>query len=356
MNGGALTFRGNPRRRVGGGIRGGFPSSGFRCASRALLVVACLALSFLGAASHAQHPAGLRHVAVIAPAFSAESDEAQAFREGLREAGYVDGRDLAIDWWYSQGRYDGVPDAVARAVQSKVDVIVVESTVAALAVHRATQSIPVVMAFVGDPVGAGLVESLAHPGGNVTGVTNMAAELAPKRLQLVKEAVPSARRIGVLWNPEAPFHSKALALMKSAAPRLHVELVPAAVAKVEQLGPAFSALSRSKVDAVLALGDPFIGSNGTAIVQLAARARLPLAVDFKQAASKGALIAYWIQPTDLFRRAAGYVDKILKGASPATLPVEQPTKFELVVNLKVAKALGLTISESVLLQANEVIR
>jgi len=320
------------------------------------VLTVCLALSCsLAGTVDAQQSAGLRHVAVITPAFRADSDEAQAFREGLRAAGYVEGRDLSIDWWHGQGRYDGVPDAVARAVQNKVDVIVVESTVAAVEVHRATQSIPVVMAFVGDPVGAGLVESLARPGRNVTGVTNMAAELAPKRLQLVKEVVPSAKRIGVLWNPETPFHSKALAQMKSAAPRLHVELVPAPVTKVDQLGPAFSALSRSKVDAVLALGDPVIGSNGTAIVQLAAKARLPLAVDFKQAAS-GALIAYWIQSTDLFRRAAGYVDKILKGASPATLPVEQPTKFELVVNLKVAKALGLTIPESVLLQANEVIR
>jgi len=321
------------------------------------VLTACLALSSsLAGAVDAQRPAGLRHVVVITPAFSADSDEAQAFRQGLRAAGYVEGRDLSIDWWHGQGRYDGVPDAVARAVQNKVDVIVVESTVAAVEVHRATQSIPVVMAFVGDPLGAGLVESLARPGGNVTGVTNMAAELAPKRLQLVKEVVPSAKRIGVLWNPETPFHSKALAQMKSAAPRLHVELVPAPVTRVDQLGPAFTTLSRSKVDAVLALGDPVIGSNGTAIVQLAAKARLPLAVDFKQAASNGALIAYWIESTDLFRRAAGYVDKILKGASPATLPVEQPTKFELVVNLKVAKALGLTIPESVLLQANEVIQ
>jgi putative ABC transport system substrate-binding protein len=309
-----------------------------------------------GEPSYAQQSEKLRRVAVIAPSFSADSDEAHAFREGLHAAGYVEGRDLSIDWWYGYGSYKDVDEEVGKAVQSRVDVIVVESTVATLAAHRATQTIPIVMAFVGDPVGTGLVKSLAQPGGNVTGVTNMAAELGPKRLQLLKEVVPSAKRIGVLWNPDTPLHSKSLAYLKSAAPNIHLELVPIPVHKVEEFDSAFSTLSRSRIDAIMVLGDPFIASSGEALVRLAARAHLPLSGDWRGAPKQGVLIGYWVRPTELFRHAAGYVDKVLKGASPATLPVEQPTKFEMFVNLRTAKALGLTIPESVLLQANEVIR
>jgi len=322
-----------------------------------IILAACLALCCpLERSVHAQQPETPRRVTVIAPAFSADSDEAQAFREGLHAAGYVEGRDLAIDWWYGRGSYKDVEEEVGRAVRNKVDVIVVESTVAALAAHRATQTIPIVMAYVGDPVGVGLVESLRRPGGNVTGVTNMGTELAPKRLQLLKEVVPSAKRIGVLLNPDTPYHKIALAQLKAAMPHLQLELVTAPVRQSDQLNQVFSKLTRSKVDAVLVLGDPFMASNGEALVQLAARAHLPLSGDWNKAARQGVLIGYWIQPADLFRRAAGYVDKILRGASPATLPVEQPTKFNVFVNLRTAKALGLAIPESVLLQANEVIR
>ena len=200
------------------------------------------------------------------------------------------------------------------------------------------------------------VENLAHPGGNITGLTNMTADLMVKRLQLLKEAVPSARRIGALWNPETPFHSRALAHLKSVAPQLHIELVPVPAGKVEQFGPAFSALTGSKVAAVMVLDDPFMSHNLAAILQFARKSHLPVAYGWRPSAKQSVLISYATESTELFHRAAGYVDKILKGASPATLPVEQPTKFELVVNLKVAKALGLTIPESVLLQANEVIR
>ena len=305
---------------------------------------------------YAQQATAPWRIGVVTPAFSADSQEGQAFREGLRAAGYIEGRDLSIDWWFGHGSYDGVADALAKAVRSKVDVIVVESAVAALAAKRATQTIPIVMALVGDPVGVGLVESLGHPGGNITGLTNMTAELMAKRLQLLKEAVPSARRVGLLWNPDTPFHSIGLAHLKSVAPELNVELVPVAVHKVEEFGPAFSTLTRSRVDAVLVLDDPFMSRNGTAIVQFATKAHLPVASGWNPLAREGMLISYATLSPELFRRAAGYVDKILKGASPATLPVEQPTKFELVVNLKTARALGLTIPESVLLQANEVIR
>jgi putative ABC transport system substrate-binding protein len=184
----------------------------------------------------------------------------------------------------------------------------------------------------------------------------MSAELAAKRLQLLKQAVPSAKRVGVLWNPDTPMHSIGLAYLKSVAPQLRIELVPVAVRKPEQFESAFSAFSRFKVDAVMGLDDPFMTLHGGEVVSLAARARLPVAYGWKPLVKEGILISYATQAGDLFRRAAGYVDKILRGASPATLPVEQPTKFELVINLRVAKTLGLTVPEALIQQADEVIR
>jgi len=313
-------------------------------------------LGWIPETTSAQQAVAPRVIGVISPGFGVDSDEAQTFREGLRAAGYVDGRDVSIDWWYGQGSYNGVADAVAKVVQSKVDVIVVESVFAALATKRATQTIPIVMALVGDPVRVGLVENLSHPGGNITGLTNMTAELGPKRLQLLKEAIPSVRRVGVLWNPDTPLHRVGLANLNAAAPQLGLELVPVAAQKVEQFGPAFSTLSRSRVNAVLILDDAFMASHGSILVEPATKGRLPLVSGYKPLCKQGMLICYQTKTTDLFRRAAGYVDKILKGVSPATLPVEQPTKFELVVNVKAARALGVTVPESILLQADEVIR
>jgi len=306
--------------------------------------------------SYAQQTSAPRRLGVVAPGFSSDSEEARAFRDGLRAAGYLEGRDLSIDWWFGQGSYAGVSDAVARAVRSKVDVIVVESTVAALTAKRATQTIPIVMALVGDPEGAGLVQSLGQPGGNITGLTNMTTQLMTKRLQLLREAVPSARRVGMLWNPDTPIHKIGLAHLKSVAPELRVELIAASAQNAEQLEPAFSSLTRAKVDAVMVLDDPFMSASVPTLARLAARAHVPLVYGWKPLAKEGVLLSYATQSTDLFRRAAGYVDKILKGASPATLPIERPTKFELVINLKTAKALGLTIPESVILQADEVIK
>jgi putative ABC transport system substrate-binding protein len=235
-----------------------------------------------------------------------------------------------------------VEEAVERALRTEPDVLVVESTVAALTAQRATQTIPIVMALVGHPEGVGLVETLARPGGNITGLT--------------KQAVPSAKRVGVLWNPATPMHSIGLAYLKSVAPQMRIKLVPVAVRKAEQFESAFSAFARSKVEAVMGLDDPFMTLHGGEVVSLAARARLPLAYGWKPLVKEGILISCATQAVDLFRRAAGYVDKILRGASPATLPVEQPTKFELVINLRVAKALGLTVPEALIVQADEVIR
>jgi len=327
-----------------------------RSSSVMLLFATCVLWICSSAVSHARDPDSMRRIEVVAPGFAAQSPEAKAFREGIKAAGYTEGRTVTINWWFGHGAYSGVEEAVERALRTQPDVLVVESTVAALTAQRATQTIPIVMALVGDPEGVGLVETLARPGGNITGLTNMSAELAAKRLQLLKQAVPSAKRVGVLWNPDTPMHSIGLAYLKSVAPQLRIELVPVAVRKPEQFESAFSAFSRSKIDAVMGLDDPFMTLHGGEVVSLAARARLPVAYGWKPLVKEGILISYATQAGDLFRRAAGYVDKILRGASPATLPVEQPTKFELVINLRVAKTLGLTVPEALIQQADEVIR
>lgn len=296
------------------------------------------------------------HIRVIAVSVSEQSEEAKAFRQGLREAGYAEGRDAIIDWWFGGGRYDRVPEAVADLAQRKPDVIVVESTPAALAAKDATSAIPIVMALVSDPVGSGLVASLARPGGNVTGLTNQTVDLAAKRLQLLKEAIPGARRVVVIFNPETPPNRIMISRLKVAAPGIGVEPKFISVRNVEEVRSAFAGLSRSNVDALFIVDDAFMFTHGEEILQLGMNARLPIVHAEKPLARKGVLLAYAVDHPALFRRAADYVDKILKGAKPGDLPIEQPTKFELVVNLKAAKILGITIPQSILLRADEVIR
>ena len=304
----------------------------------------------------AQRPDGPRHVRVISVAFNEQSEEAKAFRQGMRDADYADGQGVTIDWWFGGGRYDRTPEAVADLAQSKPDVIVVESTPAALAAKRATSTIPIVMALVGDPVGSGLVVSLARPGGNITGLTNQTVDLAAKRLQLLKEALPRAGRVVVIFNPETLPNITIISRLKDAAPGLGVELKFISVRKAEELHSAFAGLRRSTVDALFVVDDAFMKAHGEAILQLGMKARLPIVHADKPLARKGVLLSYAVDHPALFRRAAGYVDKIFRGANPADLPIEQPTKFELVVNLKTAKALGITIPESILVRADEVIR
>jgi putative ABC transport system substrate-binding protein len=212
------------------------------------------------------------------------------------------------------------------------------------------------MVLVGDPVGSGLVANLAHPGGNVTGLSLMIPDLTAKQLQLLKEAIPRLTRVAVLWNPETPFHAKVVENLKAAAPSLSIELSFVGVRTPEEIGPAFSAMTRARAEALYVIGDPFFLSQGTTLLKLASKARLPVINMSRRFADAGALMSYGPNIDDVFRRSAGYVDKILKGAKPADLPNEQPTKFELVVNLKDARALGITIPESILLQADEVIR
>ena len=230
------------------------------------------------------------------------------------------------------------------------------AALAAQAVKRATSTIPIVMATVADPVGSGLVVSLAHPGGNVTGLSMMITELGAKRLQLLKETIPRLARVAVLWNPDTPFHPKVIGDLKAAAPSLSIELSFMSVQTPEHWGSAFSSISRAHVQALYVIEDSFFFTHRMTLLKLASNARLPVISGVREWADAGALMSYGANRADLYRRSAGYVGRILKGARPADLPIEQPNKFEFVVNLKTAKALGITIPQSILVRADEVIR
>jgi ABC-type uncharacterized transport system substrate-binding protein len=303
-----------------------------------------------------QPPPSPRRIGVLFGANSSEGKDAEAFRQGLLDAGYAVGHDVVIEWRSADGNYARMPELAAELVQHKVDVIVAGSTVAAQALKRATSTIPIVMAVVSDPVDSGLVTNLAHPGGNVTGLSMMTTDLAAKRLQLLKEAMPRLTRVAVLWNPATPYHPKMIEELKAVAPSLSIELNFVSVQTPEQFGPAFSTASRAHAQAMYVLDDTFFFAHRTTLNNLASKARLPTIHGFRPFVDAGGMMSYGAALTDVYRQAAGYVAKILKGAKPGDLPIEQPTKFELVVNLKTAKTLGITIPQSILVRADEVIR
>ena len=319
-------------------------------------MVVCLGSSGQLSPVDAQQPGSPRRLGFLLVLFSPKSKEAQAFRQGLRDAGYAEGRDVVIEWRFASGDYARVPELVADLVQRKVDLIVVDSTVGAGAAKRATSTIPIVMATIADPVGSDLVASLAHPGGNVTGLSMMTTDLSAKRLQLLKEAIPRLTRVAVLWNPDTPYHPKVVEEIKAVAPSLSIELSFVGARTSEEIGPAFSAVRRAHAQALYVIIDPHFFNHRRTLLALASKARLPVIYGERNFADAGALMSYGPNFGDMFRRAAGYVDKILTGAKPGDLPIEQPTELELVVNLKTAKALGITIPESILLRADEVIR
>jgi putative ABC transport system substrate-binding protein len=306
-------------------------------------------------AADAQQPTSPRHIGVLKGGGWSE-ENLQGFRQGLLDAGYAEGRDVVIEWRFANGDYTRVPELVADLVQRRVEAIVVTNTQEAQAAKRATSTIPIVMASIADPVGSGLVPSLAHPGGNITGVSLMARELGVKRLQMLKEAIPRLIRVAVLWNPDAPFHLKVIEDFKEVAPSLSVVLSFVSVRTPEELTPALSAVSRAHAQALYVIEDGFFYANRARILRLASKARLPVIYGARQYADEGGLMFYGANFGDVYRRTAGYVVKILQGANPGDLPIEQPSKFELVVNLKTAKPLGITIPESILLRADEVIR
>ena len=313
------------------------------------------AIIFGAQSGNAQPLASPRHIGLLIVAPIGDKD-VQMFRQGLRDAGYAEGRDVVIEWRSANGDYARIPQLAADLVQRKVDVIVVVTTRAAEVVKRLTSTIPIVLALVADPVGSGLVASLAHPGGNVTGLSLMSAELGAKRLQLLKETIPRLTRVAVLWNPDTPFHPKAITDLKAAAPSLSLELSFVSARTPDEFGPAFSEIMRLHAQGLYLIDDSIFYTHRMTLLALMSKARLPSCYSDRQLVEDGALMSYGANLGDMYRRSAKYVDKILKGAKPGDLPIEQPTKFELVVNRKTAKALGITIPESILLSADAVIK
>jgi putative ABC transport system substrate-binding protein len=279
-----------------------------------------------------------------------------AFREQIRALGYVEGRNLTIEFRWAGGSEERVQEMAAELARLKVDAIVTRSTMVALAAKRATGTIPIVMANAADPVGAGVIASLAHPGGNVTGLTQNSTELAGKRLQVLREIIPKSRRFGVLAWKRGNAESLFLREIRAVAKRMGVALVVQQVATPDELAPAFGVMQRERAQALIVEISPFFRDNRKRVAELVAQHRLPSMFEVRYMLDSGGLISYGAIFPEMHRRAAFYVDKILKGAKPADLPVEQPTKFEMVINLKTAKALGITIPQSVLLQADEVIQ
>ena len=279
----------------------------------------------------------------------------QAFRLGLRDLGWVEGKNISIEYRHAEGRHDRLPDLAADLVRLKVDVIVTAATSDALAAQRATKAIPIVMVAAGNPVANGLVESLARPGGNVTGLSQMLQEVSGKRLELLKEVVPKLSRVAVLWNPNSASATLNWKENQQPARQLGIQLFSLEVRSPSELDKAFEAANSVRAGALAILPDPVISTNLERIVDFAAKSRLPSIYQSSEFADAGGLVTYGPDRADLFRRAAIYVDKILKGTKPGDLPVDQPTKLELVVNLKTAKAIGITIPQSVLFRADKVI-
>jgi putative tryptophan/tyrosine transport system substrate-binding protein len=289
------------------------------------------------------------------PSPSLEPDLVSGLRQGLRESGHVEGRDIVIEYQWAEGLYDRLPALAAELVRSRVDVIVTAGTPATLTAKQATQSIPIVMAVVADALGVQLVASLARPGGNVTGLSTLARDLEGKRLELLKEIVPGLSRIAVILNPANPLASLAWKEAQHGAQALRLRLERFEVRAVEEFEAVFAAIARQHPSALSMLVDRFLLAHRARIVAFAARQRLPAMYSYKEFSEIGGLISYAPNYPDMFRRSAAYIDRILKGAKPGDLPIEQPTKFELTINLKTAKALGLTIPPSLLARADQVI-
>ena len=328
---------------------------------RRVFVVGTLALLAAPLAAQAQAAWKVPRIGYLAGGWPSDppNPAGQAFREGLQELGYVEGRNILLERRFAGGRVDRYPDLVAELVRLPVDVIVAPGTAAAQAARRATATIPIVIVLAGNPVGDGLITSLARPGGNVTGTTSVSAEIAGKYLELLREAVPAVSRVAVLWNPLTPPHTMHVKETEAAARTLGLTVQPVSVRRPDEIPGAFATMSRVRADGLIVLSDPmFDGSyrERMRIVELVAKNRLPTIYSIRELAQTGGLMSYGPSQPALFRRTATYVDKILKGAKPADLPVEQPTKFELAINLKTAKALGLTIPPAVLARADEIIQ
>lgn len=323
---------------------------------RRLLVALSVGEFALAGPVRARAPTGVRQVGVLSP-FSASvaAPLHHAFRLGLNDLGWVEGKNVNIEYRYADGSGDRLNELAAELVRLKVDVIVTSVTADALAAQKATRTIPIVVA-VGDPVELGLVKSLARPGGNVTGLSTMSVETAGKRLELLTHMLPKLSRVAVLWDPQSPISTLAWKETQLPARRLGVELHPLEVRSPDELDKAVENAVRSGADAIDIMPGPVFTSNLKRIADLTAKSRLPSIFPFPAYADAGGLATFGPDRVDLFRRAATFVDKILKGARPADLPIDRAIRFELVVNMNAAKALGITIPDSVLLRADRLIK
>jgi len=308
--------------------------------------------------AEAQQPAGkVYRLGSLSASGTLNNPNSAAFRQGLRDLGWIEGQNIVIEFRSAEGRLDRLPALAAELVRLKVDLIMASPTPAAMAAKSATTTIPIVGLSLADPVALGLIPSLARPGGNITGVSySVGADIFGKDLQLLREAVPNVRRVAVLSNPAGPTQPLILGNIKTAATSLGLQLLPVGARGPTELDGAFATMARERVGAVFVVTDPAYISHRARIVELANKHRLPSVFTQKADAEAGGLMSYGPSFTAIYRRGAYYVDKILRGAKPGDLPVEQPTKFELVINLKTAKALGLTIPPSLLQRADEVIQ
>jgi putative tryptophan/tyrosine transport system substrate-binding protein len=305
----------------------------------------------------AQQPKKVPRIGYLAPAsLSALAARTEAFRQGLRELGYVEGKNIVIEWRSAEGKIDRLPALAAELVRLKVDVIVTTGPTATHPAKQASSSIPIVMAQDIDPVGTGFVASLARPGGNITGLSSLAPEISGKQLELLKETVPKLSRVAVLWASSNPANAQMLREVERAAATFGVKIQSLDVLGRKDFQTAFGAASKERAEAVLVLQNGVAAAHRTEIAELAVKSRLPAIFPRLEFVEDGGLMSYGASFTHMDRRAATYVDKILKGAKPADLPVEQPTKFEFVINLKTAKQIGLTIPPNVLARADKVIK
>ena len=319
----------------------------------ALLALGAVAGTF---ATKAQQPVRIRRLGLLTAL--SPSDIAlwhQVFRLGLRDLGWVEGKNISVEYRYVEGRSERLPELAADLVNLKVDVIVASALTDAVAAQKATKTIPIVMAAAGDSVASGLVESLARPGGNVTGLSQMTTELVGKRLELLKEMIPKLSRVAVLWNPQGPGSTPNWKELQQSARQLGVLLHSLEVRTADDFDKAFADAARARAGALFVMSNHLFVANMKRIVDFAAKSRLPSVSHVSEFADAGGLVAYGPDRADLYRRAATFVDKILKGAKPADLPVERPTKFELVINQKTAKSLGIKIPQSILVRADRVI-
>jgi putative ABC transport system substrate-binding protein len=327
-----------------------------RIGQATLIVAFVLGLFQWPPSADAEQPAKVPRIGILSdetPSLAAKAFE--PFARGLRDLGWVEGQNITFERRYAEGENKILPRLAAGLVALHPEVMVAVGTPAARAAKIATEKIPIVFARIADPIGSGLVAALGRPGGNLTGVTSLSRELAAKRLELLTTAVPGARRIGVLWDPNFPPDRPQLTEIEGAAPILNLELLPAEVRGPDEFQPALRAMAEQHADAVILLPGEVFDANAQRVADLTAKARLPTMFQRRELVEAGGLMSYGTNYPDMYRRAATYVDKILRGAKPDDLPVEQPTNFELVINLKTAKALGLTMPYTLLGRADEVI-